>query len=234
MATTLTVAEIRGLVSGLTDIEIGAQERFTAATVNLMISESYAQYWMLLTDSGHPQHVTRTSLTTSASTASSNGWPANEFVALPSGFMALLSARIEQSSGSHVRMTQFSEIDVAEQEYPYDVDTAGQPRQYRIAEGTDNAKILRLKPPADGAYTIVVTYIQEPLVLNDDADEADFVPGTSDWVVYDVAMKMLEMDADGSQAQAFAARRNRAEGILTKYAQRQHRAGPIIWNSVKG
>lgn len=236
MATSITLANMRTLVASLSGITIGSEERFTASIVNTMIRESFAQYWLALAEFGHPQRITRTTLTTSSVTTASNGWPTNQRVALPSDFLSLLSAQIEDTSGAHIRLTQFSGIDVSNNEFPFDAVAAGTPRQVRVAEGTDGAKVLRLKPPADGTYTITITYVQSPPALGDadDAVEMDFFPGTMDMVSMDVCLKMHEMDAEfGQQSQAWTARRDRAEAVLRRYAATQFKGGPAVWNSVK-
>jgi hypothetical protein len=236
MASTFTVAQLRNLVAQITDIDIGPSERFTDESVTLMLQESYAQYWALLTDNGNPQRVTRASLTTTSDTTETLGWPENEYVTLPTDFFALLSARIELSGGTFAVMGQFSEIE-GDADYdmrPVVFENKGVPKRVRVAESTDGAKILRISPPADGEYTIVVTYVPDPPALDTDDDELTFLPGTLDWVVCDVCLRMLEQDADvGSQANALMTRKNNAEAIMRRVAGRQNRAAPLQWGSVR-
>lgn len=231
---TQTLFTIRSTVASITDVEIGAQERFTVESVNLMIQETVEQYWMLVNDSGDPQRLRQTTLTTSSSTTSSNGWPANQYVSLPSDFMSLKSAAITRTNGVDDQLEVFAGSD-ADSEYwfpPY-IRDSGTPRMCKVASDSNDAPILRLKPAADAAYTVKITYIPGPPTLDDDADTVQFVPGTSDWVIADVALKILETNDDiGPQAQALQARKNKAEQVLRQHASRQNRAGPVAWGSV--
>lgn len=229
---TLSLLELRTAAQQITDVVIGPSERFTVESVDRMINESLEQYWLLLTDAGDPQRQTRATLTTSASTTETNGWPANEAVALPADFMALLSAKIQTSTECERRLEVFGESDV-ETEWDFFTPHAGEPKRVRIGVDSAGGKLLRLKPAANGVYTIIITYIPLPTLLQGDDETFVFVPGTSDWVISDVALKILEVDDNvGGLAQALMARKNRAEESLRQHASRQNRAGPKQWGSV--
>jgi hypothetical protein len=215
---TLSLIEIRNAAQRITDVVIGPAERFTVEDVDRMINESLEQYWLLLTDSGDPQRVTRATLTTSASTTVTNGWPANEAVTLPTDFMALLSAKIQTAVGSERKLEVFGEADTTTN-WDYFSPGVGEPSQVRIGSDSAGGKVLRLKPSANGEHTIVITYIPLPALLQGDDETFTFVPGTADWVISDVALKILEQDDNiGALAQAQQGRKNNAELALRQYA----------------
>lgn len=229
---TLTLIELRTAAQQITDVVIGPSERFPVESVDRMVNESIEQYWLLLTDSGDPQRQTRATLTTSASTTETNGWPANEAVALPADFMALLSAKIQTTTGTERRLEVFGESDTST-DWDYFTPGASEPTQVRIGVDSAGGRVLRLKPASSGEFSIVITYVPLPTQLQGDGDSFVFVPGTSDWVISDVALKILEQDDNvGALAQALMARKSRAEQALRQYASRQNRAGPKQWGSV--
>ena len=205
-------------------VAIGPAERHTTTQLDAAINEALASYQTALVDAGHPQRETRTTLTTSASTTASNGWPANEFVALPSDFLALRVAKVLYNSREFT-LTAATEL---ESEAENSTVLTGFPRSFRISEGTDGTKILRLFPPADSAYTIVIVYTPMLTELSDETDSFDFFQGTSDYVVSDAAMVLCEADGvqEGAQYQALVARRDQALYRLKSYAYRQNRAAP--------
>jgi hypothetical protein len=229
---TLSLIEIRNAAQRITDVVIGPAERFTVEDVDRMINESIEQYWLLLTDSGDPQRVTRATLTTSASTTLTNGWPANEAVTLPTDFMALLSAKIQTAVGSERKLEVFGEADTTT-DWDYFSPGVGEPSQVRIGRDSAGGKVLRLKPAANGEHTIIITYIPLPALLQGDDETFTFFPGTADWVICDVALKILEQDDNiGALAQAQQGRKNNAELAMRQNASRQNRAGPKQWGSV--
>lgn len=221
--TTLTRTEIRTRVAARAAVTIGSSARHTETVVNQYINEALEEYHLALTECGHPQEVTRATATTSGSTALSNGWPTNSFVALPADFMTLLGAFRVEDDESTCTLVPFAEREAE------DVASSGRPYKFRVAKNTAGTKILRLLPAADAAYTIIVTYNPTPTSLGSDGSSIAFFPGTAEFVVSDAALRILEDDGvqEGSQYQAVMARREQARERLYKFASRQNRAGPM-------
>lgn len=207
----------------------GPAERHTPDDIDAYINEELEEYHLIRTSCGHPQDVTRTTLTTSATTTVTLGWPLNEYVTLPSDFMALLAMRVQDSSGNWLEMQPFTEAETQDYRGVYQSGTfTGIPVLFRLANDTSGNKIARLTPACDAAYTINVIYI--PLVdsLDNEDDTYDFFPGTQDFVVCGAAMRILESDGiqETGHYQALMARKNACQERLYKFAPRQNRAGP--------
>lgn len=222
-----TLLQLMNLVEHASGEVVGPDKRQRPDVVQMLLSESLAQYWMALTDGGHPYATTRATLTTTATTTDALGWPANSYVSLPADFMALLSARIQSTNGGWVKMHAYGETDVESVDLLFSSDTTGMPVEFRLGTASDATDIMRLRPYAAGVYTIEVIYVPKPTVLGP-GDTARMIPGTADWVICDTAMKVLESVGvpEANQAQALMSRKNQAHQVLTDYAHRKNRAGP--------
>lgn len=222
-----TLLQLMNLVEHASGEVIGPDKRQRPDVVQMLLNESLAQYWMALTDGGHPHATTRTTLTTSATTTDALGWPANSYVSLPTDFMALLSARIQTTNGAWVTMRPYGETDTEAVDMLFSSDTTGMPIEFRLGTASDATDIMRLRPYAAGAYTIEVVYVPKPTLLGS-SDTARMIPGTADWVICDTALKVLESVGvpEANQAQALMSRKNQAHQVLTDFARRKNRAGP--------
>lgn len=98
----------------------------------------------------------------------------------------------------------------------------GRPQWFQVIETDESSPVnglsLRLWPPADSAYSLEVNYIPGFSALAADGDLFQYVEGTLDAVVCDVAMKVLERndEADTNQYRTFMGRRDRAFNFLRK------------------
>lgn len=232
--TAVALSAIRSRAALRANETVGTSTRNTTSAVNDMINESLQAYYLMLTDAGHPQRVTRTTATTSASTALSNGWPANEYVALPSDFLALLSIATVLDSGEELPMEPFSESEYSE--FIGSIQTTGYtgpPIKYRIAENTNGLKIARLWPRADAVYTIKIVYIPTPAALSADGDTFNFFMGGAEWVVCDVALKILANNNLPEQMPAIERLQAKAQDTLLRHARRQNRAGTLTMRDTR-
>jgi hypothetical protein len=225
---TYTLLTLRNLAEHASGEVIAPDKRQTPTLVNALLNESLAQYYLQLTDCGHPHATTRAELTTSSSTTVTTGWPANTFVALPTDFMALLAIRIQTTAGAWRTMQPYSESSDDHDGWFWAGQETAMPTEYRIGSNTSGAPILRLRMPADAAYTIEIVYVPTPAELTE-SGTAVLLPGTADWVVCDVALKMLESIGvpEANQAQALMARKQAADVALRTYAGRRDRAGTV-------
>ena len=222
--TELSLSTMRAAIAERVQVTIAPNERFTPTIVNAAINEAIEAYHLCLVDAGAPQRERRTTLTTTSSDTASNGWPGNQFVALPTDFLQLRYAAVLIDAREY-GLTPYVESQ-AEDMGTWFSQSTGMPTQYRISEGTDGAKILRLLPAADDAYTIVVVYTPLIAQLDSDNDTFDFFPGTQDYVICDVAMKLLEGDdLMGQQYSALSQRKAEAYDRLKRHAAKQDRAG---------
>jgi hypothetical protein len=221
----VTLSDLRARVAQRAALVVSPNSRHTPTSVDREINESLERYYQILTDSGHPERTTRTTLTTSASETVTLGWPANEYVQLPADFKHLLSAHIRYND-QLFPMREFAEVE--REQDGYWIAEPNVPRQFRIANATSGRKILRLVPAAVGVYTIEVVYAAVPTALSSDSDTFDFLTGTADWVVCDVALTLLESEDETSSGtyDRIARRRNEVRGTLERQAGRSNRSGP--------
>jgi len=87
-----------------------------------------------------------------------------EYVDLPANFMSLKLARLEQSDGNYVKLTQLDWDDL-------EVSDTGEPDYFDILPSTTGWRMyLRLIP--DDTYTINIWYYAKETELSDDSDTA--------------------------------------------------------------
>jgi len=225
MATT-TLEELRDMVANRASVVVNESSRHTISAVDRYINDSLEEYHTLLTDAGMPQRATRTTLTTSSSETVANGYPTNERVVLPTDFGQLLEVFVTYN-GVRMPLRPFDGVEVSLDSGWIDQPT-GIPERYSLArEAAAGETVLRLLPPADATYTITVVYIPTFSPLTDDTSEFAFIDGTSEFVVCDAALKILERDGvqESLQFQSLAQRRDRTAERLRRHAQRMNRAG---------
>lgn len=222
----IALSSLRSRVAARAAVVIGAGLRHEPSTVNGYINEALEEYHLVLTDAGHPQRETRTTLTTTTGTTLVDGWPANQFVELPADFLQLRGVSIDTGS-TQIPLRPFTEREVSV-DVGWTLAPAGQPERFRVSRNDDGEYILRLLPPSNSAYTLVVVYTPTITQLSADGDTFNFFPGTAEFVVCDAALKVLEDDGvqEGNQYQAIMARRERAASRLALFARKSNRAGP--------
>ena len=215
-----TLAQLRARVAREADVEFAAGARHTVDAADDAVNDALAEYWLVLTDCGHPQRSTLGSATTATGTADADGWPANSHVVIGTDVIGVLGVwRVEDSH--RIPLDSFDEQDtlarVAE----------GRPERYRLARNTADQVIIRLHPPADASYTIEWIAVPEPPTLDADGDTVDLHAGTVDMVVCQAALAILRADGvpEGNQFAAIQQRRDAAEAKLRHYAKRMNR-GP--------
>lgn len=214
------------MVSRRTGVTIGANTRATSDDVDRWLNQAIGKYHLELTRTGD-QAIKRTTLTTSASTTETNGWPANEFVAFPSDFFALVGLTIYDGD-RRLTMNEFSEAqrDEFEQDWA-SYWSPGLPVEYRLAVDTADSKGARLLPPSDGAYTIELLYIPTGTALAHEEATHTFITGTEDVVVCDAAMMLLQGDGipEPKAYDEIVRSRNEALMLLKRFAAAQNRSG---------
>ncbi len=222
-----TLEQLRSLVEQRTGVSIGTNTRASSATVDIWLNQAIGKYELELNRGQPSQSTTRTTLTTSASTTETAGWPANEFVAFPSDFLALISMTIYDGT-RRISMREFSEHDrdVFEQDVG-GTYSPGLPCEFRVATNTSGLRGARLLPPANDAYTIELLYIQTVTALSGDTETYSFVTGTEDAVVCDAAIALLQGDGvpEPEQYKEIKYCRDRALMILRDYASQVNRTG---------
>lgn len=215
---TRTLAQLRAQVSRFLDEPIGSDsdDRHTVTNANVSINAAIRRYQLLLADTG-VSLLSRSTLTTTASTALSNGWESNRQVALPSDLMLLKSLSIYESS-QWVPMVEFDESERDDYE-SWAGAQPGLPTHYRIATDSTNALIARLMPGADAAYSIRCLYIPTPTELSDDADTHRFLEGTEEWVELEAAIDMLGEDGvpEPAQLNLWRTKQARCEELILKF-----------------
>lgn len=227
----VTLATLRARVAARADVTIDAAARVTPTIVNQYINEAIEGYQLVLTDAGHPQREKRDQLSTTATRTVTNGWPANEFVELPADFLQLREVSIDDGAGYRSPLRPFTgtEIGALSADYPFTLDQVVDiPQAYRVSEGDDGAKILRLLPGADAVYTVTVVYAPTVTQLSGDSDSFDFFPGTVEYVVCEAALKVMADTGipDQGSAQLIAQTSRAAEERLMRFAHKLNRAGP--------
>ena len=217
-------------------ISFGPAKRHKPDVLDGWINEALQQYELLLTEHGHPQRISRATVSTSGSTTeNANGWPANEFVELPADFFELHRLSIVDGT-TRVNLDQYAE---SETEDLFGLEwwatdgslQTGRPLKYRLGRYRDDDgvthAIARLLPACDAVYTIEVIYQPVPPELAADDDAYDFFPGTSDYVVCSACLSVMEFDGI-QEPTVYSKLEKRIEicaAILTKRAPSQARAG---------
>lgn len=235
---THTLLELTGLVEQRAAlISVGSGMRHETTTIHEWINDAIAQYELALTDHGHPNRLARTTVTTTATaTANADGWPQNEFVALPTDLLELHRLAIVDGE-TREQLHPFTEGEVEGMYGDEDwsaIDwgwSPGRPRRYRLSRIRDASQdtqiYARLLPACDAAYTIEVIYQPEPPVLSDDADQIWVFPGTRDYIVCSACLSLMEFDGLQEQEvyQAMTTRIARCEQILAERAGRMDHEG---------
>jgi hypothetical protein len=224
---TRTLAQLRSQVADLAAVTVSPTGRHTPAAVDLCLNEAIGKYYLELIDTGAPMRVDRATVTTSASTTVATHWPANEYVTLPANLLRLLELNITDGQRT-ISMRPFSSEESQMFEADYDgTNDAELPTFYQLAIDESGNVIARLLPAADAVYTIECIYVPGPTELDDDADTFTFLPGTTNFVLYEAAMSLMERDGipERDQYQAFTSRRDDALAVLQKQAGRMQQAG---------
>lgn len=216
-----TLAQLRTKVARKADVELETNGRHDPEDVDGYINEALGRYFQLLTNPDPGQRIKRTVLTTTGNPADSNGWPGNEVVELPEDFDSLVKVSLLEGKERRI-LSEFSEWD---QDWYSRPD--GEPEAFKLGYNSNSRSILRLHPQSDATYSLEVLYVFRPVALVEDSDSFEFLPGTEDYVVCDVALQILENDGvpEGSQFNALASRKAQAEHVLRRAAADRNRAG---------
>lgn len=229
---TITLANLRAQIAERADVEIVASGRHTTAQALLLINESIRRYWLRMTDAGQVALKT-TDVTTATGTSQTNGWDANQRISLPTDVLSVRGMSI-LDNGAWRPMLAFQELE--RDMYELSSDAPGLPTAFRLTLDNSGLQIARLLPRADAVYTIRVLYTPGPTALSGESDTFSFFDGTSDFVVADVAMRILTRDGapEPNQMQALAAQRAEADAVLREFTRKMNRVSPERKVDVRG
>lgn len=232
---TITLANLRAQIAERADVEIEATGRHTTAQALLLINESIRRYWLKFTNNG--QSALKTAdVSTATGTTQTAGWDANQHIALPTDLLAVEGLSI--NDGNHwLPMLSFEELERDNFERNFlTADATGLPTAFRVTLNNSGALIARLLPRADAVYTVRVLYVPSPTALSSESDTFSFYEGTSDFVIADVALRILTRDGSPESAQVRELKEQRfeAEKIITNFAHRLNRASSPRRVDVRG
>lgn len=220
MALTLTLAQLRSEVGLCLDIPIG-DAYLPNAVVDQWLNMAVQEYAAHRAAYGLSDQK-RTTLTGSVSTtAGADGFPANEVLALPSDFAAVVSLSLNYQ-GLQRPLQLMAESD--RQRYVLtSLTTYGPPELYEVVDATPSLTARsRVWPPMQSAYTFELIYRPQVTTLTLDADTWEYLPGTADLVVCCVALKQATREGiqEPQQYQAIQQRYDRALAALQRMSAR--------------
>jgi hypothetical protein len=218
---TLTLQNLRDRACLVYDVtSTGASPgRYPNTTLDSLINTAIQAYTVRkqLLDAAD---TTRTTLSTSSSTSvvSATGFPANEHVVLPSDYVSLESVYLA-GTNSRIQLQALAESD----RYDWTTLPMGPPTHFATAHAKDGSDILRLWPPCAAVYTLEVIYQNTPTSLSASGDFWNYIYGTEDAVVCDVAIRLAEMDGipEPDQYRSLQTRREEAYGRMAQLLSSQ-------------
>lgn len=179
MAATRTLAELRTEARQRADME--TDDSFVADTeLTRMINQSIRELYDLLLESyGHEFYYTTGTLSIVAGTSAYN---------LPTTFYQLLGADLDLGGGEYMELSPFTFLDRNQGVAGFGWGYPDGP-QYRIMGSQ-----IHFRPTPVASATVLLHYIPYPTSLSADGDTFDGINGWEEYVVVDVAAKMLEKE----------------------------------------
>lgn len=182
MARTRTLTNLLADIRYQADIE-GLTQRHPDANLTRLINQSIQAFRLKISSAGHPYYLTEASGTTVADT---------DDYALPADFVALYGVDLVVGS-QRISLEPYSLVERNDYSDPI-VPGDGVPVMYRL-QGAN----IRLLPEPDAAYAYTLLYLPCGTDLSAAGDTFDGIAGWEDWIVLDVARKVLTRDDDDEQ-----------------------------------
>lgn len=164
------------------DIE-GLTTRHTDANLTRLINQSIQAFRLKISTAGHPYYLTESTGTTTAGTSD---------YALPADFVQLYAVDLTVGTQT-ISLSEYSIVERNDYSSPV-VPGDGVPVMYRL-----QASNMRLLPTPDAAYSYKLLYLPVGTDLSGASDNFDGIAGWEDWIVFDVARKVLSRDDDDEQ-----------------------------------
>ncbi len=223
MARSVTLATLRTRIYRRADL-VGATTRFPAAEVDDEINESIAALLRKLAKGrGHDFYEKEQTVTTVTG---------QSLYPLADDFFELISVEFEAGGGDIVYVEPFSRATRPELRST-NPGWSGQVFRYRIRGKTaindvgsalpDNIEFL---PVPESGRAIKVYYVPAPGKLSLDTDVFDGIAGFEEWVVLDVAAKLMQRNNRLDRVQALRAERDIIEADVIDHAPKRSRSGP--------
>lgn len=217
----VTFLELQNRVEYMTSEKVSPNGKTTPSRIQDLLNSELEQYFEVLC-SRSDRALSRYTTTTSASeTVGADGFPANQKITLPTTFAALRSAAILNGQ-DWAPLSRMSET-----ERSNTIAQPGLPCACAVAGAVDGTTVLRLEPPADGAYSIEVLYVPK-FTAALDSQTVELVPAGDDWLVSGAALQVLA--ATGAQepgvVRMIQDRYAMAREQVTAFAARQNRSAP--------
>jgi hypothetical protein len=224
MARSVTLLTLRTRIYRRADL-VGATSRFPTSEVDDEINESIAALLRKLANGrGHDHYEKEQSITTVAG---------QSLYQMADDFWELISVEFEAGGGDIVYVEPFSRANRPELRST-NPGWSGQVFRYRIrgktslnVEGdalqTDNIEFLPIPQPG---RTIKLYYLPAPIKLTADDHIFDGIAGLEEWVVLDVAAKLMQRNNRLDRVAALRSERDVIEADVIQHAPKRSRSGP--------
>lgn len=218
---TRTLKQLRDGSASRADVTSHSAGRYSDAVVDGFVNAAIRRLHLRMSEAGAIGTL-RTELATTSSTTDANGWPANEILVLPA-LTEVIGVSIEED-GHYRPMTTFDELE--RDDFDSAWRSTGRPHQYRLAQDSTGAQVLRLLPPSDGAYTVRIVYTLAPTTLSADSDSFSFFPPGDEWVECDAALAILESLEGVGEVEHYRALERRARSLWMELERHLKRVNP--------
>lgn len=207
MARTRTLTQLRSDVRVIADVE-GETDRHPDAMLTRWINQSIQAFRLMVSTAGSPYYITTTAAADTVSGTAS--------YALPSDFVEAYGVDLTVN-GYTVALPQYEFAERADYTRSAQ-DSDSMPAYWRV-QGSN----LVMIPTPDGAYSYQLHYLPTGTDLSADADTFDGIAGWEDWIVYDVALKVLTRDDEDEQAAKVASLLQKRTTEIMRHAGRRSR-----------
>jgi hypothetical protein len=223
MARSVSLVTLRTRIYRRADL-VGATSRFPTSEVDEEINESIAALLRKLAKGrGHDFYEKEQSITTVAG---------QSLYQMADDFLELISVEFEAGGGDIVYVEPFSRADRPELRST-NPGWSGQVFRYRIrgkvavnagaSESPDNIEFL---PVPQSGRVVKLYYVPAPGKLVADTDIFDGIAGFEEWVVLDVAAKLMQRNNRLDRVQMLRAERDVIEADVIDHAPKRSRSGP--------
>ncbi len=225
MALTVTLANLRSDVVRRADVE-GMSDRYPNADVDRMIRTSIGAFRDLVSQNGH-HHYLRSFATTCNIFAPAAKYDAID-IPTPADLVRVYGVDLTVNNREHSLDT----FEMAERN-AYNDRPSGIPRSFRARFPVDslqgsNPEGLWVIPRPDKAYAARIFYLPalDSTSFDTDGETYDFINGWEEWVICDVARKILTQEQDAQAFGVVSATLARIEAAIEHHAPRKVRSGP--------
>ena len=220
MARTRTLALLRADIRYQADVE-GETPRHPNAQLNRLINQSINAFRLMISRTGHPYYLKESTATATTSGTADYALP-SDLIHLYGVDLTVDNRTLALQDYSLIERNDFSTLNLP---------NTGTPVAFRVHT---SGNVRFIPTPDSASYTYKFIYLPTATDLSSDSDTFDGVAGWEDWIVYDVAVKLLTRDDEDEQlakVQGMLAKRERE--IISEASKRQ-RVNPVHRRDYRG